>query len=147
MIDTLLYTSRCTVADGPSHAAVDLLLDAARRFNADRGVTGMLLCARGGFMQFLEGPTTALQEVMARIRSDPLHRDIVVLLQAPRQRRLFGEWAMACRGPWDVTVEAGTGTMTTLTSRTADAKDEALQNLRAFWAGRVAARRQDASPP
>lgn len=135
MLAHLLYVSRCRSQEGPSHADIDHLLDSARRFNADHGVTGMLLCVRGRFMQILEGPPASLQDAMDRIRNDPLHHDLEVLSEGGGHRRLFGEWAMAYRGPWDVAVDASVASMDRLMRR-GGAPDRALEALQAFWTGR-----------
>ena len=43
----------------------------------------------------LEGPAQALDALLARLATDPRHRDIVILDRAPVQTRLFGQWSMA----------------------------------------------------
>ena len=78
------------------------LLFAARRFNAQHGVTGRLLVLEDEktrrvtrFVQWLEGPEVSVQAVMKRVQADPRHRKIEVLVHGPAQQRRYAEWDMA----------------------------------------------------
>jgi Sensors of blue-light using FAD len=70
------------------------LLNECRRNNGSAGVTGMLLYKDGNFMQCLEGPKEAIQTLEAKIRSDPRHRGMIVLLTEDDVQPEFREWAM-----------------------------------------------------
>jgi hypothetical protein len=73
---------------------VDLL--AVSRANNERDdVTGMLLYRGGNFLQALEGPEAAVRQTMRRIERDASHGSVSLLLEEPREERLFGEWSMA----------------------------------------------------
>lgn len=83
---------------GSSAAAVAPdILRFARPENGLNGVTGLLLAASNRFLQVLEGPEESVGWTMDRIRSDPRHRDIAILADAPIEARAFGDWAMAYR--------------------------------------------------
>ena len=71
----LLYTSERR--DEVPAAEVGLLVERARRRNAETGVTGVLLFDGARFCQFLEGPEGAVLDPMRRIRADPRHRNVV----------------------------------------------------------------------
>lgn len=74
------------------------LLISAQRFNAERGVTGLLIYNGGSFMQVLEGPQDAVQDIFEqRIRHSPLHGGIVELLSGRINRRHFPGWSLACK--------------------------------------------------
>ena len=73
------------------------ILDASIRNNPPRGITGMLLYARGSFMQVLEGEESAVAETMARIHADKRHHDIFELSHTPITTREFGSWSMGFR--------------------------------------------------
>lgn len=75
------------------HAIPDLLA-AARRNNADRGITGMLLYIEGNFFQVLEGEETAVTEVFERIRLDPRHGRVTLIIREPLFERAFSDWSM-----------------------------------------------------
>jgi hypothetical protein len=70
------------------------LLTKARLNNQALGITGMLLYKDGNFMQFLEGPKEAVLSLMDKIKRDPRHRGVIVLIQEERAEREFADWEM-----------------------------------------------------
>lgn len=78
------------------------LLSQARRNNAQRSITGMLLYEEGNFMQAIEGPEAAVRETLQKIRVDPRHRGIQKLLEQRIPEREFGSWTMGYRNLADV---------------------------------------------
>jgi hypothetical protein len=70
------------------------LLKESRENNARASVTGMLLYRDGNFMQFLEGPKDKVCALLERIKLDPRHRGMIVLLQQDHADREFSEWSM-----------------------------------------------------
>jgi hypothetical protein len=85
---------RSKARPGLNDAAVDVLLEAARRSNRIVGVGGMLLYGGGCFLQILEGPGPAVERTYRRILSDPRHSDAVLLYDGKGEPRRFGGWAM-----------------------------------------------------
>lgn len=77
-----------------SAAQLDELLEHCRRRNPERGVTGMLLYHDGGILQLIEGEEDTLSELYGKIRRDPRHKEVRVLMRAPVAERLFPDWAM-----------------------------------------------------
>lgn len=71
------------------------LLEEASRRNAELGVTGMLLHLEGSFFQVLEGEAEVVDELFARIASDPRHGNVTVIVREPIPRRAFADWKMA----------------------------------------------------
>lgn len=80
----------------PETELVDLL-DASRKANRSRGVTGLLLHKDGNWMQVLEGPPAQVRDVFSRIQRDPRHHDITVVTEDAVDERLFTEWSMGFR--------------------------------------------------
>jgi hypothetical protein len=70
------------------------LLEVSRRNNAKAEITGMLLYKDGNFMQFLEGPKENVCSLLERIKEDPRHRGMIVLMQAEHEARDFSDWSM-----------------------------------------------------
>ncbi|TPW78534.1 BLUF domain-containing protein [Schumannella sp. 10F1B-5-1] len=70
------------------------LLEQSRAANRDRAITGMLLYDRGRFIQILEGPMDAVRDLLDRIREDPRHSGMRVLMDEVIDRRQFAEWSM-----------------------------------------------------
>ena len=84
LLHQLVYCSRA--ADGVDEDAVARIVAAARRFNPELGVTGLLVFGSGVFFQWIEGPPGPVAGLMDRIRRDPRHERIVVLSQTGEVR-------------------------------------------------------------
>ena len=88
----LIYTSGATRELKDVELA--RLLLAARSANAARDVSGILLYDAGSFMQVLEGERDVVQAVYERIKKDPRHTRVRILLQRPVENRQFRDWSM-----------------------------------------------------
>ena len=73
----LIYASR--LKKKLDHAAVEKIADVSRRNNKKLGVTGALCSSPRGFLQILEGPPEAVNELYNRIVRDPRHADVTLL--------------------------------------------------------------------
>jgi hypothetical protein len=73
------------------------LLRIARAKNERLGITGMLLYREGNFLQVLEGPASAIDQVIDKIKKDPRHKGLILMSRKPVEERLFPEWQMAFR--------------------------------------------------
>src|SRR5271165_4380396 len=71
------------------------ILEMARDNNAAEGITGMLLYRNGHFLQVLEGPEERLGRLVEKLKRDPRHRNIRILLDGSIPARAFGTWSMA----------------------------------------------------
>jgi hypothetical protein len=92
MLVRLMYASRAVGAidaDG-----LQAILKKSRAHNAAAGVTGLLCCSGGVFLQVLEGGCTAVNALYNRIVADPRHTDVVLLSYAEITERKFAGWAM-----------------------------------------------------
>jgi hypothetical protein len=89
----VVYRSRA--AREVDDAVVDRIVATARRTNPAQGITGLLVFGSGVFFQWLEGPRDHITGLMARIRRDPRHYEVVMLSQNEElQERLFPDWSM-----------------------------------------------------
>lgn len=70
------------------------MLAGARLRNQAFGVTGILVHDSGHFLQVLEGPVPAIEQLLHNIRSDPRHRDYELLSEGPIKDRYFPKWSM-----------------------------------------------------
>jgi hypothetical protein len=77
-----------------SEQELTALLDESRKNNSKLDITGMLLYKDGNFMQFLEGPKEAVLALVEKIKLDPRHRGMIVLLHEEHANREFEQWAM-----------------------------------------------------
>lgn len=77
------------------------ILAAARKNNAELGVTGLLCFNRRYFLQCLEGGREAVNTIYHRISNDTRHKKILLLSYDNIQECEFSEWAIflnpACR--------------------------------------------------
>jgi hypothetical protein len=88
----LIYSSRA--AAGTDRDALRDILAASRSRNAEVGVTGCLLYSGTAFLQVLEGDEDAVRATFARIRRDPRHTDVRVLVDEETPDRAHGDWSM-----------------------------------------------------
>jgi hypothetical protein len=93
LLYNVVYCSRAT-AD-VDDAAVERILETARKHNPVHGITGLLVFGGGIFFQWLEGPRDNVTQLMTNLRADPRHRDVVALTESEEAReRLFPDWDM-----------------------------------------------------
>ena len=89
----LIYRSQASRA--VHEVTLPPLLRKARQHNQDTAITGVLLYAKGQFLQVLEGPEPELSRLYARIKADPRHFAIRTLAYGPLAERAFPDWRMA----------------------------------------------------
>jgi len=89
----VIYVS--TATKPLSEAELDALLQQSRAWNRSVNITGILLYSEEHFMQFLEGGRDEVLSLLAKIRVDPRHHGLIVVVQEEHLAREFSEWAMA----------------------------------------------------
>ncbi|MDB5492249.1 MAG: hypothetical protein JWO78_2098 [Micavibrio sp.] len=70
------------------------LLEKSRENNKKFNITGMLLYKMGNFIQSIEGPEEAVQQLYRNIRADKTHHTVLTLIDEPTDRRDFPDWSM-----------------------------------------------------
>jgi hypothetical protein len=88
---TTTAESRNAIDDIP-----DILREAAARNGVD-GISGLLYTEADAFLQAIEGNPESVEDLLDRLRNDPRHRDLQILIDRPIDRREFGDWAMIYR--------------------------------------------------
>ncbi len=101
MIRSIFYVSVSTLVLPAEESRVHDIVDWSRRWNADVGITGALMFTEKHFAQVIEGPLPAIAELMGKIRRDPRHTRIDVILDRSIRHRQFAGWTMAYSGPED----------------------------------------------
>lgn len=86
------YASAGTV-DFSDEDLVELLAK-SRRNNAAAGISGMLLYHEGSFLQVLEGPEEAVENLYERICKDTRHSEAILLFRREHDHRQFDNWTM-----------------------------------------------------
>lgn len=89
----LIYVSRMT--EECDMAAIQDILKAARSRNPACGITGMLCYDPQFFMQCLEGPKDAVNQLYGDIARDSRHERVTLLNYHETEERMFGDWSMA----------------------------------------------------
>lgn len=67
---------------------------AARDLNGIDGISGLLLFNGTHFLQWIEGPPEAIDELVERLRHDPRHSGFEVRDERFTNERMFGDWTM-----------------------------------------------------
>ncbi len=88
----LIYSSRAV--GGSDRDDLRDILATSRARNAEEGVTGCLLYSGTAFLQVLEGEEDAVRATFARIRHDPRHTHVRVLVDEATDGRAHGDWSM-----------------------------------------------------
>lgn len=97
LLYNVVYCSRAAV--GVDAAAVDRIIATSHRNNPRWGITGMLVFGEDIFFQWVEGPRASVERLMALLRSDARHEQIVILSELEEAReRLFSQWDMELVG-------------------------------------------------
>lgn len=92
MVFQLLYASAAAPGVGP--AEVDQIIADSIRHNGPVGITGMLLCADGAFVQLLEGDEEQVRQTVTRISPDPRHQGFHPLFERHEPTRACPCWSM-----------------------------------------------------
>lgn len=117
------------------------LLAQSRRANHEHDLSGMLLYRRGRFFQVLEGPADAVDALMTKIRRDPRHDEVRVLLREQIDERRFEEWTMGYEPigvPATPAPEGFRDTFDDLESDDDDASIRAVRELTVWFRARTA---------
>lgn len=93
-LQCFLYHS--LLAEGQGADCVAAIVKAARQFNAEHALTGLLVFDGWRFGQYLEGPAPALQGLIQRLSRDSRHTAFTPVLQAELEgARRYPIWSMA----------------------------------------------------
>ena len=90
-IKHVIYISRPTHFD---HIVLEDILKTSRSNNPQNGITGNLIYHSDLFLQILEGPPKAINNLYSKILADSRHNDIIKLRDSEFPKRLFASWAM-----------------------------------------------------
>jgi EAL domain-containing protein (putative c-di-GMP-specific phosphodiesterase class I) len=74
------------------------LLRQSRCANERTGLTGMLLHSDGSFFQVLEGDPAVVDALFRKLRQDPNHSQVTLIIREQIARRSFENWSMGFSG-------------------------------------------------
>ena len=92
MLVRLMYASRAVPALDQEELVT--ILRQSKANNPTTGVTGVLCFSGGTFLQVLEGGRSAVNKLYNRIRADPRHTEVELLLYEEIGERRFASWSM-----------------------------------------------------
>lgn len=93
LIDRLVYRSQ--VENVPPEVTLERIFRISVPKNARLQITGALGFSGRNYIQLLEGPRPALDDLLQTLRADPRHSNLRVLLRGSSQRQLLPNWSMA----------------------------------------------------
>jgi len=73
---------------------IEAILEASRRHNPERGITGILCHSGQSFLQVLEGGRVQVNDLYNTICRDPRHEQVTLLHYEEVSERRFASWTM-----------------------------------------------------
>ena len=70
------------------------IFDTSQKNNPEKGITGCLLIGSNSYLQFLEGPSLAVEDLYSRITVDSRHKNVKKLHEQSIDEKLFSSWSM-----------------------------------------------------
>lgn len=93
MLSYLIYVSLRSPECGDSD--IENILKSCQTNNAHDDITGVLLYSKTQFVQYLEGKNDKIVSLFNKIKEDPRHSKVIMIINFPIQERLFPSWQMA----------------------------------------------------
>ena len=90
MSHTLCYVS--SAKSSLSETDLEHLFRVNKRNNTKLGISGLLVYNNGNFLQILEGEEQKIHKLFAKISQDSRHNNIIKLIQAPIEERIFDDY-------------------------------------------------------
>ncbi|MBK1725098.1 BLUF domain-containing protein [Thiocystis violacea] len=97
----LIYRSTCTDTFITNEALRALVSKSAEN-NRALGVTGLLVLSGDQFLQVLEGPDEAVNDLYARIIHDARHHHLRLISYEPIAENYFDDWGMSLVDLYDL---------------------------------------------
>jgi len=92
MLVRLMYASRAAKPLDPEELST--ILRQSKAGNPAAGITGVLCCTGGVFIQVIEGGRAAVNALYRRISADTRHQDVTLLTYEEISERRFASWSM-----------------------------------------------------
>ena len=90
-IKQVIYVSERTDL---SDANLTNIFDTSHKNNPKKGITGCLLIGSNSFLQYLEGPSSAVDTLYSKIKVDSRHKNVKKLRDQKIDEKLFSSWSM-----------------------------------------------------
>ena len=80
-------------SDTSSDSLTDIY-DISQRNNSESGISGCLLIGSNSYLQLLEGPDSAVENLYSKIKMDSRHKKVKKLFEQHIEEKLFSSWSM-----------------------------------------------------
>ena len=87
----VIYVSEKTDS---SDSSLTKIFDVSEKNNPEKGISGCLLIGSNSYLQFLEGPSLAVEELYSKIKTDSRHTNVKKLHDRRVEEKLFSSWSM-----------------------------------------------------
>ena len=87
----VIYVSEIT--DTSSNSLTDIY-DISQKNNSESGISGCLLIGSNSYLQLLEGPEPAVENLYSKIKVDSRHKKVKKLFEQHIEEKLFSSWSM-----------------------------------------------------
>ena len=87
----VIYVSEIT--DTSSDSLTDIY-DISQKNNSESGISGCLLIGSNSYLQLLEGPESAVENLYSKIKVDSRHKKVKKLFEQHIEEKLFSSWSM-----------------------------------------------------
>ena len=90
----LSYISQSQLPEAGREAALDQLVMQSQSRNLKDDVTGVLFLRGNVFFQTIEGPSEVINATYDRIKADPRHKGLYLIMNEPIEERRFDDWSL-----------------------------------------------------
>ena len=87
----IIYVSEKT--DTSSNSLTDIY-DISQKNNLESGISGCLLIGSNSYLQLLEGPDSAVENLYSKIKMDSRHKKVKKLFEQHIEEKSFSSWSM-----------------------------------------------------
>ncbi len=70
------------------------IYDISQKNNSESGISGCLLIGSNSYLQLLEGPDLAVENLYSKIKIDSRHKKVKKLCEQHIEEKLFSSWSM-----------------------------------------------------
>ena len=87
----VIYVSE--ISDTSSDSLTNIY-DISQKNNLESGISGCLLIGSNSYLQLLEGPDSAVENLYSKIKVDSRHKKVKKLFEQNIEEKLFSSWSM-----------------------------------------------------
>lgn len=116
MLHRIIYASESVGATGTSTLSIAQILGIAEHNNRRDHITSCLMFHGGKVLQVIEGARVDVDRLLGRLRIDPRHRNLCVIVDTPVPARAIQQAMVLCDDPASMLARAGVPCLTALTA-------------------------------